>query len=88
MVFWGLWVVIALLDPALLDPAPSHLVLGLALVALLIVAAVRPPAPAPARVHGVMAHARRARASNPPRLTDPDAAGRPRPRAPSVCPAA
>jgi hypothetical protein len=53
----------------------------------LIVALLVPPlgsVPEP----GLVAFARRARGFAPPRLIDPDAAGRPRPRAPSVCPAA
>lgn len=84
MVLWSFWVL-----AALLDPAPSRLVLGLVVVAaFLIVAALRRPSPAPAAASGTVAFARRARTSPPPRLVDPDAAGRPRPRAPSVCPAA
>ena len=84
MLLWGFWVL-----AALHDPAPSHLVLSLALVAaFLIVAAVSLPALAPANASGAVAFARRARTSAPPRQIDPDAAGRPRPRAPSLCPAA
>jgi hypothetical protein len=84
MLWWGFWVL-----AALADPAPSRLVFGLALAAaILIFLAVRLPSLAPAAVSGAVAFARRARTSAPPRLIDPDAAGRPRPRAPSVCPAA
>lgn len=87
MLLWGFWVLAALTNPAH-PTAPTSLVLGLVLAAVLIVAAVRLPAPPRARVYGVVAFARRARTATPPRLTDPDAAGRPRPRAPSACPAA
>jgi hypothetical protein len=85
MVLWGFWVL-----AALIDPAPSHSVLGLAVVAaaLLIMAAFVVPALAPVTTRGFVAFARRARTSARPRLTDPDAAGRPRPRAPSARPAA
>jgi hypothetical protein len=84
MLLWGFWVL-----AAVAGPAPSHGVLGLAVIAaaLLIVALLVPPlASRPAA--GLLAFARRARGFAPPRLIDPDAAGRPRPRAPSVCPAA
>ena len=83
MLFWA--VVAALASPAL---DPSQLILGgLAVVvaALLIVAAAAgvplpaAPGPVPSRVA-----ARRAAAWHPCRLADPDAAGRPRPRAPSA----
>jgi hypothetical protein len=84
MLLWGFWVL-----AVLADPAPSHAVLGLAVVAAaLLIVAFLPPAPAPPAAPGVVAFARRARTSAPPRLIDPDAAGRPRPRAPSACPAA
>jgi uncharacterized protein (DUF58 family) len=82
MLLWGFWVLAAL------DPAPSHLILGLAVVAFLVVASLLLPAPAPASASRAIAFARRSRTVAPPRLTDPDAAGRPRPRAPAVCPAA
>jgi Family of unknown function (DUF6412) len=89
----------ALQSPALHGPAlqsPAHgpsaqLVLGLAAVAaaLLVVlaaaAVLRLPAPRPA-VAGT-GLAARARVRRLPRLLDPGAAGRPRPRAPSACPA-
>ena len=90
MLLWSFWVLAALLHPALLQPgqtAPAPIVVGLALVALLVVAAVSVPRLTPAAAPGVRAFARRARVSAPSRLIDPDAAGRPRPRAPSVCPA-
>ena len=82
MLLWGLWVLFGLQSPAL----SSHLVLGLAVVAaaLLIVLAaaglhVAPPSPAA----GSRAVGGRALIRRPPRLLDPDAAGRPRPRAPT-----
>jgi hypothetical protein len=67
----------------------AELVLGLAVVAaaLLVVvaaAAVALPVFRPVAV----GHRARSRIVATPRLSDPDAAGRPRPRAPSVCPAA
>jgi hypothetical protein len=83
MLLWGFWVL-----AALADPAPTHVILGLAVVALLIVAALFLPAPAAATATRANAVARRARTAARPRQIDPDAAGRPRPRAPSVCPAA
>lgn len=93
MPLWGFWVLAALLNPAQLDlaqPSPAHLVLGLAVVAaaLLVVAAIGRPVLVAAGAPGVRAFARRARTAARPRLIDPDAAGRPRPRAPSACPAA
>jgi hypothetical protein len=91
MPMWGFWVLTTLVDPALVDPArggtsATSLVLGVALVAaaLLIVAAIGLPVLVPAGTPGVRAYARRARTAARPRLLDPDAAGRPRPRAPSA----
>jgi hypothetical protein len=80
------WAVIAVLSHPALDP--SQLVLGgLAVVvaALLIVAAAAgvPRSIGPGPVAWRIA-ARRAVAWQPPRLLDPDAPGRPRPRAPSA----
>jgi hypothetical protein len=86
MLLWGFWVLATLLDPA--QTTPTHLVLGLAAVALLVVATISLPVLVPAAAPGVRAFARRARTAARPRLADPDAAGRPRSRAPSVCPAA
>jgi hypothetical protein len=95
--FWvrGLWILAALIAPALADPArsggsPAQLVLGLALVAaaLLVVAAVTLPRHTAAGAPGLRAFARRFRTAARPRLMDPDAAGRPRSRAPSRRPAA
>jgi hypothetical protein len=88
MMLWGLWALLGLQSPV---PSPSHLVFGLAVAvaALLIVvaAAVLRVAPLPAAVWSITA-GRRARSSHLPRLLDPDAAGRPRPRAPTSGPAA
>jgi hypothetical protein len=89
MLLLGCWVFAALQSPAQGSSAP--LVLGLAAVAvavLLVLAAAaviplsawRPAAAGP----GPAARARVRRLS---RLLDPDAAGRPRPRAPSAYPA-
>ena len=80
-----LWLLTLLLSPA---PSTTHLVVTLAVVAaalLILLAAAgvavpaRPPAPGmPGRRDGPHVQ---------PRLCDPDAAGRPRPRAPSAHPA-
>jgi hypothetical protein len=85
MLLQGFWALSALLDPT----RPAQLVLGLAVVAaaLLIAAALSLPVFAPA-APAVRAFAHRARTASRPRLTDPDAAGRPRSRAPSARPAA
>jgi hypothetical protein len=78
MLLLGFWVFAALQSPA--PGSSSQLVLGLAAVAaaLLVVLAAAAVIPLPAL---------RARVRRLPRLLDPDAAGRPRPRAPSACPA-
>jgi Family of unknown function (DUF6412) len=81
-----LWVLTVVVNPA---PATTPLLLTLAVVAaalLLLLAAsgvteVARPEPMPAR-------ADRVGARGLPRLRDPDAAGRPRPRAPSAYPTA
>lgn len=85
---WGmlLWALSLLLSPT---PSTTHLVLGLAVVlAALIVAAsttIGPRRPAVSTAPGQKAsHRERPRT----RLADPDAAGRPRPRAPSAYPTA
>jgi hypothetical protein len=83
------WSFCTLLDPAVLT-APAHLVVALALIAaaVVVVAAISlPELPTPG-APALRAFARRSRTAARPRLIDPDAAGRPRPRAPSVCPAA
>ncbi|MFI7601075.1 DUF6412 domain-containing protein [Actinoplanes sp. NPDC049681] len=84
MLLLGFWAFVALPGPATSSP---HLLLGLAVVAaalLVVVAAAGLPAlppPAPGRVS---AAGRRSRIRRLPRLLDPDAAGRPRPRAPAT----
>jgi hypothetical protein len=88
MVWWGFWVLAALQSPA---PSSAHLALGLAVVAtalMVVLAAAGLPAPAVSVPAGFRGVAQRARARSIPRLSDPDAAGRPRPRAPSAFPAA
>ena len=90
MLLQGIGAFAALIDPTRAG-APGQLVLGLALVAtavLLIAAAAALPAPALFAAPTVRAFARRARVAARPRLADPDAAGRPRSRAPSAAPAA
>jgi hypothetical protein len=87
MVLLGLWVFAALQSPA---PSSAHLMLGLAVVAaalLMVLAAASAPAPALRPAGGAAALAVRSRIRRLPRLLDPDAAGRPRPRAPSAYPA-
>jgi hypothetical protein len=86
MLLWGFWVLAAVVDPA--RATPASLVLALAAAALLLVAAIGLPVRAPASIPGLRAFARRSRVAAPVRLLDPGAAGRPRPRAPSACPAA
>jgi hypothetical protein len=88
MLFWGFWVLATLLDPA--QPNPAFFALGLAVVAaaLLVVVAAALPLLVPAAAPGVRAFARRSRTATRSRLRDPDAAGRPRPRAPTTRPAA
>src|SRR5690349_12722349 len=89
MLLLGFWVFAALHSPA--QGSSAQLVIGLAaaaaalLVVLAAAAGVSLPALRP-RSAGV-AIAARARIRRLPRLLDPDAAGRPRPRAPSACPA-
>jgi Family of unknown function (DUF6412) len=88
MLLWGFWVLAALPSPA---SRPSDLVLGLAVVAaalLVVAAAAGLPVLAPSAPAGFRVTAGRARAFRLPRLLDPDAAGRPRPRAPTAYPAA
>ncbi|MET0416248.1 MAG: hypothetical protein ABW022_09530 [Actinoplanes sp.] len=82
MLLEGFW---TLLDPA----RPAQLLLGLAVVAaaLLIAVALALPVLAPA-APAVRVRAHRVRPAFRPRLADPDAAGRPRSRAPSLLPAA
>jgi hypothetical protein len=90
MVLLGFWVYAALQNPAAGSSAP--LVLGLAVVAaaLLVVlaAAAAVPLPALRPASAGPGPAARVRIRRLPRLLDPSAAGRPRPRAPSAYPAA
>jgi hypothetical protein len=87
MLLWG--AVVALSNSALLDPTPGHLMVGLAVVvaALLVAAAMALPVTLASWAAGGLGSARRPGAVAVPRLLDPDAAGRPRPRAPSGTPA-
>jgi hypothetical protein len=88
MLLWGFWVLATLQSPT---SSSAQLALGLAVVAaalLVVLAAAGLPIPTVAArarfgVSGDQAQRRRV-----PRLIDPDAAGRPRPRAPSAYPAA
>lgn len=93
MLLLGFWAFAALQSPALQSPgqgASSQLVLGLAVAAaallLVLAAAGGIPVPAFRAATGGVALAVRARSRRLPRLLDPAAAGRPRPRAPSASP--
>ncbi|WP_245669930.1 DUF6412 domain-containing protein [Micromonospora mirobrigensis] len=81
----GLWAY-ALTGLALLAERPGDLLTGAAVVAALLLAvllAARPRrGPVPARVGRAAGLRERARRRGVPRQVDPDAAGRPRPRAP------
>ncbi|MEV4641597.1 DUF6412 domain-containing protein [Actinoplanes sp. NPDC049548] len=82
----GFWALVALPGPATSSP---HLLLGLAVVAaaLLVVAAAAGLPASPPRVATRACAPRGRSGSRPlPRLLDPDAAGRPRPRAPAASP--
>jgi hypothetical protein len=87
MLLWGFWVLAALQSPT---SSSAHLAFGLAVVAaaLLVVAAAGLPVLPPVRSTAPGHAERRARTKHVPRVLDPDAAGRPRPRAPSAYPAA
>jgi hypothetical protein len=88
VLFQALWLLLgAVLPPS--GSSATELVLGLAVVAaaLLIVAAAAGVSLPVFRAF-FSAGRRRFETVVTPRLSDPDAAGRPRPRAPSVCPAA
>jgi uncharacterized protein DUF6412 len=81
-----LWLLTLLLSPA---PSASHLVVALAVVAaalLILLAASGVAVPTQAKPSAT--GGRRAGPRVLPRLSDPDAAGRPRPRAPSGYPTA
>jgi hypothetical protein len=91
---WSMvWAYAALLDVSgVSDPTGMHLVAGLAVSVLLAVvvaaALVAGALPSAVRAHGFPAVTARRRARGVPRLIDPDAAGRPRSRAPSAVPSA
>jgi hypothetical protein len=90
MLLWGFWVLAALQFP-LSEPWSAQFALGLAVVAaalLAVAAAAGLPVVPAARVAAIAQVRRRSRTTRVPRLLDPDAAGRPRPRAPTTCPAA
>jgi hypothetical protein len=87
MMVWGFWVLAALHFPA---SSSGQLALGLAVIAAAFLVARSAglclpalAAPAPSRARGFWALLRAV-----PRLADPDAAGRPRSRAPSAAVAA
>ena len=89
MLLLGCWVFAALQSPA--QGSSAQLVLGLAAVAaallLVLAAAAVIPLPAWRSAMAGLGLAVRARVRRLSRLLDPDAAGRPRPRAPSAYPA-
>ncbi len=88
MLLLGCWVVAALQLPA--QGSSAQLMLGLAVVAaalLVLAAAAAVPLPALRPASAGVGLAVRALRRRLPRLLDPGAAGRPRPRAPSACPA-
>jgi hypothetical protein len=88
MLLLGFWVLAAAQSPG--TSSSSQLVLGLAAVAaamLVVLAAAVLAVPAPLPAAAGPARGVRARVRRLPRLLDPDAAGRPRPRAPTACPA-
>jgi hypothetical protein len=81
-----LWALALLLSPT---PSTTQLVLGLAVVlAALIVAAATGTGTWRAQLPAVPGQKAPSREFRLPRLADPDAAGRPRPRAPSAYPTA
>jgi hypothetical protein len=95
MLLWGFWALLALHSPASSSssagsPAPFAVGLGLAVLAavlLVAVAAASLPLPLLGSTVGFSGKRSRVRSYRIPRLSDPDAAGRPRPRAPSSLPA-
>ncbi|SCG36874.1 hypothetical protein GA0070609_0333 [Micromonospora echinaurantiaca] len=80
----------ALAQLTLFADRPAELLAGAALVLLATLLAVRAVAGAgaPAAFGRATALRARARRRRVPRQVDPDAPGRPRPRAPGVCPSA
>jgi len=90
MLLLGFWVLAALPGSVASGDGPSGLLLGLAAVAaalLVALAAAGVPAPAFRAPAGRVALSVRSLVRRLSRLRDPDAAGRPRSRAPSACPA-
>jgi hypothetical protein len=88
MMLWGFWVLATLQSPT---SSSAPVALGLAVVAaalLVVLAAAGPRMPARTVPTGVRPAGNRTHRRRVPRLIDPDAAGRPRPRAPSAYPAA
>ena len=88
MLLWGFWALVATQSPA---PGSTQLFLGLAVVAaalLIVLAAAGLPVLAPPRSTAPGRLRDSVRPRRLPRLLDPGAAGRPRPRAPSAHPAA
>jgi hypothetical protein len=88
MLLWGFWVLAALQFPLSGSGGSSaQLALGLAVVAaalIAVVAAAGLPVLRPARGVELGIVRRRGGTTRVPRLADPDAAGRPRPRAPTA----
>ncbi|MEV6630327.1 DUF6412 domain-containing protein [Actinoplanes sp. NPDC051470] len=85
----ALWLLLGPVLPGTSDSA-AQFVLSLAVVAaalLVVVAAAGVSLPS-SRTVGVASCLRTRAVARPPRLSDPDAAGRPRPRAPTEYPAA
>ena len=72
-----------------LSPTPGQLMLGLAVALAVLILAAAAGIASPAAVSTFVSPlARRLEMSVRPRLADPDAAGRPRPRAPTAYPTA
>ncbi|WP_230688975.1 DUF6412 domain-containing protein [Micromonospora sp. WMMD558] len=83
------WWAVTLAGLTVVVDHPSGLLAGAALVLLATLLAVRIVAvPAAGATRAVCALRARARARRVPRQVDPDASGRPRPRAPGVLPSA
>jgi hypothetical protein len=81
----GFWVFVALVCPGSSWESPLALGIAVAASALLVALALSGLPTLPARtITRHLALGRRARARRLPRSLDPDAAGRPRPRAPST----
>lgn len=88
MLLQALWLLLSPVLPGGGGTA-AELVLGLAVVAAALLIVVAAAAIAlPVFRPSITSSRARSRITVQPRLSDPDAPGRPRPRAPSVCPAA